>query len=96
MVLLPECRYWHLVDEAVDDSQIAPISTSCLDKVYSLVPDRLLAMKAAKQRFLGEMTDDYNQAIKKGMLDYVLLDDVEQGRLGVPIPEKVSEIYSYY
>ena len=82
-------RYWSLVDEAVDDSQIAPVSDASLERIYSQVPDTLLRQPAAKRRFLDEMTHDYQQAIKKGMLDYVLLDDVEQERLGVPVPDKV-------
>ena len=77
------------MDEAVDDTQIAPVSDDALQNIYRLVPDTLLRQPAAKRRFLDEMTEDYQQAIKKGMLDYVLLDDVEQERLGVPVPVKV-------
>ena len=39
---------------------------------------------------LQEMEDDRRYAIKKAILDYVLLDDREQNRLGVPVPPKVT------
>ena len=38
---------------------------------------------------LQEMQEDRECAIKKAILDYVLLDDKEQNRLGIPIPPKV-------
>ena len=41
---------------------------------------------------LQEMDDDRRFAIKKAILDYVLLDEQEQERLGVPIPPKVRSL----
>lgn len=82
-------RFWELVDEAIDESMIAPISQQCLDNVYKWVPQDMLQLKQAKQDFLVEMDQDYKFSTKKGMLDYVLLDDKEQERLGVVVPFKV-------
>ena len=36
------------------------------------------------------MEEDRRMAIKKGILDYVLLEQTEQERLGVPVPDKPS------
>ena len=36
------------------------------------------------------MEDDRRFAIKKAVIDYVLLDSKEQTRLGVPVPPKVN------
>ena len=35
------------------------------------------------------MEDDRRCALKKAIIDYVLLDSKEQTRLGVPVPPKV-------
>ena len=80
------------MEEAVDDTMIAPISKETLNHVFSWVPGNLLSLKQAKADFLEEMSDDYIFATKKGMLDYVLLDPKEQERLGVPVPYKVNSL----
>ena len=36
------------------------------------------------------MDADYRLAVRKAILDYVLIDVAEQERLGVPIPLKVG------
>ena len=41
------------------------------------------------------MKNDRKYAIKKGMLDYILQDEDEQERLGVPVPCKVCQHKSY-
>ena len=38
---------------------------------------------------LQEADEEYKRSIKKGMLDYVLLEENEQKRLGVPMSPKV-------
>lgn len=43
-----------------------------------------------------EMEEDRRSAIKKAILDYILLDPAEQERLGVPIPPKVSSVVPVY
>lgn len=42
------------------------------------------------------MEEDRRSAIKKAILDYILLDPAEQERLGVPIPPKVSSVVPVY
>ena len=87
-------RYWSLIADAVDDSQIAPISDECFANICSHVPKHLLRLRGAMEEFVREMTEDHNEAIKRGMLDYVLMDSSEQQRLGVPVPDKVQYKYS--
>ena len=41
-------------------------------------------------RLFQEMDEDYRHAVRKAILDYVLIDEVEQERLGMPVPKKVS------
>lgn len=37
------------------------------------------------------MEEDRRSAIKKAILDYILLDATEQDRLGIPVPAKVRQ-----
>lgn len=39
--------------------------------------------------FLQENDVEYRTAVKKSILEYVLLDEKEQARLGIPLPIKV-------
>ena len=39
-----------------------------------------------------EMDTEYRYAVRKAILDYILLDPTEQERLGMPMPEKVSAV----
>lgn len=36
------------------------------------------------------MDTDYRYAGRQAILDYILLDEAEQGRLGLPMPKKVK------
>ena len=69
---------------------IAPLSPDWLSNVYSMVPRPLLTLQEAKRCFLRDMDDNYCSAIKKGVLDYVLMDKKEQKRLSLDLPEKVG------
>ena len=44
---------------------------------------------------MKEMEDDYKKSLKKGILDYVLLDVKEQRRLGLLMPEAVCKRSCY-
>ena len=55
----------------------------------ALVPRPLLQLRVARAQFLEEARTEYRAAVKKATVDYVLLDDGEQERLGVPMPKKV-------
>ena len=39
-----------------------------------------------------EMDSDYREAVRRAILDYILLDPTEQQRLGLTMPEKVSVV----
>ncbi|CAH1783206.1 unnamed protein product, partial [Owenia fusiformis] len=84
-------RYWQLVDKSIDTLQIAPLQSDWITGMYRFVKKSLRTeFKSATKDFLEEMEDDYRGAVKKAMVDYVLLDPEEQERLGVPLPPKPS------
>ena len=45
--------------------------------------------KILKLKLLQENDKEYQVAIKKGILEYILLDPAEQARIGIPLKEKV-------
>ncbi|XP_069141245.1 dynein axonemal heavy chain 3-like isoform X4 [Argopecten irradians] len=84
-------RYYQLVEKAIDNYMVSPVSKETIQGIYNFVPKELrLSVPAACKHFLKEMDDDRKYAIKKAILDYILLDPKEQQRLGVWMPEKPS------
>ncbi|KAL4226016.1 hypothetical protein ACF0H5_014003 [Mactra antiquata] len=84
-------RYYSLVDKAIEPYMISTVEDVTLQGIYRFVPrDLRLSLPQASKDFLEEMEDDRRFAIKKAVMDYVLLDEKEQSRLGVPVPPKPS------
>ncbi|ESO88893.1 hypothetical protein LOTGIDRAFT_125424 [Lottia gigantea] len=91
MVFIIYCRYYKLVDKAIDPSMITPVASETIEGLYKFVPKSLrIEHPKASKIFLQEMEDDYRFALRQAILNYILLDPVEQERLGVPLPEKPS------
>ncbi|KAL3852322.1 hypothetical protein ACJMK2_015979 [Sinanodonta woodiana] len=85
-------RYYQLIDKAIEPSMISPIENETLQGIYRFVPaDLRSAIPPATKNFLREMEDDRRFAIKKAVLDYIILDTAEQERLGIMIPPKPSK-----
>ncbi|XP_076448252.1 dynein axonemal heavy chain 3-like [Babylonia areolata] len=84
-------RYYNLMEKAIAADMVGPITQDTLNGVYSFVPSDLrLRFTQATKEFLDEMDDDYRHAVRKAILDYVLIDESEQERLGMPMPFKPS------
>ncbi|KAK3779700.1 hypothetical protein RRG08_013655 [Elysia crispata] len=86
-------RYYQLAEIAIEPSMVGPITKDTLNGIYGFVPRQLrinhpLALKA----FLKDMDTDYREAVRRAILNYVLLDPNEQLRLGLPMPEKPSNL----
>lgn len=47
-------------------------------------------MQEAKRSFMDETKEEYERAVKKSVLDYILLDQKEQDRLQIILPDKVN------
>ncbi|KAF6040218.1 hypothetical protein EB796_001432 [Bugula neritina] len=70
---------------------VAPLQTHWIESMYQYIPRHLLTnFPSATEDFLQEMKDDYNFAVRRAILDYVLLDKEEQDRVGVNLPPKPS------
>ncbi|XP_067685210.1 dynein axonemal heavy chain 3-like [Haliotis asinina] len=86
-------RYYQLIEKAIEPSMVGPITKSTMDGVNRFVPYKLRAdLPAATREFRQEMDREYRLAVRKAILDYVLIDATEQERLGVPMPAKPSNL----
>ena len=79
-----------MIEANIEDDMTAPLARDWITHIYALVPRPLLALQDAKRAFLAETQEEYQRAVKKAVLDYVLLDEKEQLRLGLPLPDKVN------
>ncbi|KAK7495478.1 hypothetical protein BaRGS_00013176, partial [Batillaria attramentaria] len=84
-------RYYQLIESAISPDMVGPITVDTMRGLYRFVPkDLRLGFPHATKEFLEEMDGDYRLAVRKAILDYVLIDPVEQERLGLPMPHKPS------
>ncbi len=45
-------RFWHLVDSAMDEHMVAPLSKEWIGNFSDLVPSQLLGLQSARRDFL--------------------------------------------
>ncbi|GAB1598116.1 dynein heavy chain 3, axonemal-like [Argonauta hians] len=87
-------RYYSLVAIAIDTDYVTPFTGQLLKNMpCSCTNDAKLGATFPKltNQLLKEIEEDYTEAIKKAILDYILLDPSEQARLGVFIqPQAIS------
>ncbi|XP_071486244.1 dynein axonemal heavy chain 3-like [Diadema antillarum] len=85
-------RFYGLIEHSISDAAVAPLSKEWLKEVYNFIPSRLKAdhLKKCIMEVTEEARSAYMQSVKKGIMDYILKDAVEQERLGIPMPVKLS------
>ncbi|KAM8971996.1 dynein axonemal heavy chain 3-like [Pelodytes ibericus] len=84
-------RYYRLIEESIDPGMVTPLSAEWLEGIYSYIPAELCeAWNKSLQDLTKEAEENYTNAIKKSILDYLLLDPMEQERLGIEISPKIS------
>ncbi|KAM4676017.1 dynein axonemal heavy chain 3-like [Discoglossus pictus] len=84
-------RYYRLIEESIDPCMVTPLSAEWLQGIYSYIPAELCEVwNKSLQDLTKEAEENYTSAIKKSILDYLLLDPMEQERLGIEIPPKTS------
>ncbi|KAG2469298.1 DYH7 protein, partial [Polypterus senegalus] len=84
-------RYHALIAHAFQLSEVLPFEEGQLIAILSKIPTSLLSQwTTTLQGLTEEVQSVYREALKKAILDYVLLEPAEQARLGVHLPPKVS------
>ncbi|XP_031754732.1 dynein heavy chain 3, axonemal [Xenopus tropicalis] len=83
-------RYYKIIEESIDPCMVTPLSKEWLQGIYSYIPAELCKVyNKSLQGLTKEAEEDYTNAIKKSILDYILLDPEEQQRLGIEISPKI-------
>nr|XP_054750956.1 dynein axonemal heavy chain 3-like isoform X12 [Lytechinus pictus] len=85
-------RYYGLLEGSIEDSSVAPLDTEWIKAMYNFLPARLKTehLKKCMKEVTEEARSVYTESMKKGILDYILKDPIEQERLGIPMPTKHS------
>ncbi|XP_041458176.1 dynein heavy chain 3, axonemal-like isoform X7 [Lytechinus variegatus] len=85
-------RYYGLLEGSIEDSSVAPLETEWIKAMYNFLPARLKTehLKKCMKEVTEEARSVYTESMKKGILDYILKDPIEQERLGIPMPTKHS------
>ncbi|XP_018409373.1 PREDICTED: dynein heavy chain 3, axonemal-like [Nanorana parkeri] len=84
-------RYYRLIEESIDPCMVSPLSAEWLQGIYSYIPAELCKVcSKSLQDLTKEAEENYIYAIKKSIVDYILLDPMEQHRLGIKVSSKMS------
>jgi dynein heavy chain, axonemal len=81
-------RYIHYIENGTNESMIAPLSNEQLKKVMSLIPLKLTTsenkiIKLNIQELSEEIENDYAYAMRKSIVDYILINLDERERLRI-------------
>ncbi|XP_064624417.1 dynein axonemal heavy chain 3-like [Lineus longissimus] len=90
-------RYYYYIEHGVRSDMIAPQHVDVMNKIKSLIPTPLLKsleLKDMQQQLHTEVISDYELSLRKGIVDYVLMDPDEKGRLHIewtprPFPQRI-------
>lgn len=81
-------RYAAYIDEEIPVDVIAPIRVYWINHILELIPADLHAIDPSRvtalvDSMLKEMNENYYNAVKKSILDYILKDESEMKRIGI-------------
>ncbi|KAJ3222668.1 Dynein heavy chain 3, axonemal [Clydaea vesicula] len=89
--LSPERRYWFYVEKSIPDSAIAPMEKAVVKAVENHVSKKLIcseSLQVTKQDLLKEINQTYTTALRQSIVNYILMDEDERERLGIPYFEE--------
>ncbi|GIY63283.1 dynein heavy chain 3, axonemal [Caerostris darwini] len=89
-------RYWHYIHYGIDDKHIPEpkFSLETLCQQGKIKNELLFSFQDSSVQLFNEAKKDYYMAVKKGIVDYVLLDKSERQRLNIKRPpSKWSHVY---
>jgi hypothetical protein len=76
----------------VEDKNINEFKESVLSNILSKIDSKYENPKSI-QLMINEVVEDYLNAIKKSIIDYILMDPTERDRLSVYIKYKNPHLY---
>ncbi|KAL6620932.1 hypothetical protein LY90DRAFT_662178 [Neocallimastix californiae] len=91
-LLTSENRYMYYISDGIDEKEIYPLQESTIENITKLVPENYIKrpnLQNKKAETIQEINDYYNLAMKKAILNYILLDDNEKIRLNITKTPKI-------
>ncbi|KAI9093996.1 dynein heavy chain, N-terminal region 2-domain-containing protein, partial [Phlyctochytrium arcticum] len=85
--LTAELRYWYYIESTIPADAIAPMDPQWMEGIRAHVPPTYLtqdALTETRAEVVDEIQADYATALKRSIVDYILLDPMEQVRLSIP------------
>jgi dynein heavy chain len=85
-----EHRYWYYIEKGVNDDCLSKLSPETIQSICSKLSSHLVNSEFLAKTFqelLDEIKRNHQTAIKKCIVDYILLDPKERLRLKIPIVE---------
>lgn len=67
-------RYYYYIKHGIDTVHIAPVDQKVLNRILTLIPKNLQKYQDMLNTITEEMKADYNMAVKKAVIDFVLGD----------------------
>ena len=67
-------RYYYYIKHGIDTIHVAPLDKRVLNRVYKLIPKKLMKWTDVLESITAEMKEDYITAVKKSVIDFVLGD----------------------
>lgn len=67
-------RYYYYIKHGIDTAHVAPIDKKVLNRILALIPKNLQKYQEMLKNITEEMKLDYNLAVKKAVIDFVLGD----------------------
>jgi dynein heavy chain len=92
--LTPERRYWYYVEKGIPAEAVPDMEGNVIRQVERFIPTRILNaehLQKTRKTALEEIRLVHNIALRKSIVDYILMDGDERIRLGIPAFEAPFE-----
>ena len=84
----PERRYWYYIEKSIPISAIAPMEISSINAIEANVSKAFInseKLQKTRKEVLSEIQQSYDIALRKSIVDYILIDPKERERLSIPV-----------
>jgi dynein heavy chain len=85
--LTPERRYWYYVEKGIPAEAVPEMDEDVIRQVERFIPTAILNaehLQKIRRAVLAEIRLVHNIALRKSIVDYILMDGEERIRLGIP------------
>lgn len=84
--LSPERLYWYYIEKGIPSDAVSGIDAKMIKDVEKSVPSDMLQSKnlqKTRKQLIAEISGMHETAIRRSILDYILMDEQERVRLGM-------------